>query len=195
MSALRDDKCHAARRAEGRGRAAAPSTSCAEMSRGGRVRYDVVMSSRLRFTSAILAILVFTGLIGCKPKPKTTPEVVRVARNLSSPYGSEMDRRIVEFQISNPRLPSGKAIVVQTVESDYHDLLKNHLGNADVVILDAPADADVNPALQADMAHAVNICSAVKACPAEVPAVIPSSDSPEQKEAAQKFLDALQKQP
>jgi hypothetical protein len=153
------------------------------------------MSSRLRFTSALLAILGFAGLSGCKPKTKNTPAVVRVARNLSSPYGSEMDRRIVEFQISNPRLPSGKPIVIETVTSDYHDLLQNHLGNADVVILDAPADADLNPALQADMAHAVNICSAVKACPAEVPALIPSSGSPDRKEAAQKFLDALQKQP
>src|SRR5208283_4528934 len=61
-----------------------------------RLRYDVKMSLRLRFTSAIVAILVFTALIGCKPKPKTTPEVVRILRNLSSPYGSEMDRRIVE---------------------------------------------------------------------------------------------------
>jgi hypothetical protein len=153
------------------------------------------MSSRLKFTSAILAILVFAGLSGCKPKTKNTPAVVRVARNLSSPYGSEMDRRIVEFQISNPRLPSGKPIVIETVTSDYHDLLQNHLGKADVVILDAPADAELNPALQADMAHAVNICSAVKACPAEVPALIPSSGSPDRKEAAQKFLDALQKQP
>ena len=159
------------------------------------MRYDVVMSSRLRFTSAILAILVFTGLSGCKPKPKTTPEVVRVARNLTSPYGSEMDRRIVEYQLSNPRLPSGKPIVIQTVEGDYNDLLQHHLSNADVVILDAPADADLNPTLQADMAHAVNICSAVKACPAEVPALIPSSTSPDHREAAQKFLDALQKQP
>ena len=152
-----------------------------------------MMPSRLRFTCALLVIVVFSGLIGCKPKTKKTTEILRVARNLSSPYGSEMDRRIVEFQISNPRLPSGKAIVVETVASDYHDLLKNHLGSADVVILDAPADADENPALQADMANAVNICSAVKACPAEVPAVIPSSDSPDRKQAAQQFLDALQK--
>ena len=159
------------------------------------MRYDVRMASRLRFTSAVLAILVFAGLSGCKqPKAKNTPALVRVARNLSSPYGSEMDHRIVEFQISNPRLKSGKPIVIQTVESDYHDLLQHNLSNADVVILDAPADADLNPALRADMAHAVNICSAVKACPAEVPALIPSSDSPDRKEAAQRFLDALQKQ-
>ena len=92
------------------------------------MRYDVRMASRLRFTSAVLAILVFAGLSGCKqPKAKNTPALVRVARNLSSPYGSEMDHRIVEFQISNPRLPSGKPIVIQTVESDYHDLLQHHL--------------------------------------------------------------------
>jgi hypothetical protein len=156
------------------------------------------MPRQLRFISAILATLVFTGLSGCKPKAKNTPEVVRIARNLNSPYGSEMDRRIVEFQISNPRLPSGKAVVVETVEiRDYSDLLRNHLGrdvNADVIILDAPSDADLNPSLKADMARAVNICSAVKACPADVPALVPSSDSADGKEAAQMFLDALQKQ-
>ena len=145
-----------------------------------------------------MAMLVFTGLIACKPKPKTTPEVVRVLRNLNSPYGSEMDRRIVEFQITNPRLQSGKPIVIETVEMrDYPDLLKNHFGkdiNADVIILDAPTDADLNPSVKADMPHAVNICSAVKACPAEVPALVPSSDSAESKEAAQMFVDALQKQ-
>jgi hypothetical protein len=151
------------------------------------------MSWRLKFTSVIVAMLVCVGLSSCKPKKSAAPEVVRVARNLTSPYGSEMDRRILEFQISNPRLPSGKAIVLETVANDYQDLLKNHLGIADVIILDKPADAEVNPALQAEMAHAVNICSAVKACPAEVPALIPSSDSPDRKEAAQKFLDALQK--
>ncbi len=156
------------------------------------------MFLRLRFTAAIMAMLVFTGLIACKPKPKTTPEVVRVLRNLNSPYGSEMDRRIVEFQITNPRLQSGKPIVIETVEMrDYPDLLKNHLGkdiNADVIILDAPTDADLNPSVKADMPHAVNICSAVKACPAEVPALVPSSDSADSKEAAQMFVDALQKQ-
>lgn len=156
------------------------------------------MSWRLRFFPAIIGIIAFTGLSGCKPRPKTTPEVVRVFRNLASPYASEMDRRIVEFQITNPRMPSGKPIVVQTVEiRDYPDLLQNHLGkdiNADVIILDAPTDADLNPGVKADMAHAVNICSAVKACPAEVPAFIPSSDSADRKEAAQKFVDALQKQ-
>jgi hypothetical protein len=156
------------------------------------------MFLRLRFTAAIMAMLVFTGLIACKPKPKTTPEVVRVLRNLNSPYGSEMDRRIVEFQITNPRLQSGKPIVIETVEMrDYPDLLKNHFGkdiNADVIILDAPTDADLNPSVKADMPHAVNICSAVKACPAEVPALVPSSDSADSKEAAQMFIDALQKQ-
>ena len=160
------------------------------------LRYDVTMSSRLRFTSSILAILVFAGLSGCKPKPKNVPEVVRVARNLNSPYGSQMDLRIVDFQLTNPHLPSGKSIVLKTIEiRDYSDLL-NRLGkdvNADVIILDAPADADANPSVKADMAHAVNVCAAVKACPAEVPALVPSSVAPDHKEASQMFLDALQK--
>jgi hypothetical protein len=154
------------------------------------------MSSRLRFTSAILVMVVFTGLSGCKLKPRNVPEVVQVARNLNSPYGSEMDLRIVEFQITNPHLPSGKSIVMKTIEiRDYTDLL-TRLGkdvNADVIILDAPADADLNPRVKADMANAVNICAAVKACPENIPALVPSSVSPEHKQAAQMFVDALQK--
>lgn len=134
----------------------------------------------------------------CKPRPKVTPEVVRVLRNLNSPYASEMDRRIVEFQLTNPRLQSGRPIKVETIEiRDYPDLLQNHLGKditADLVILDAPSDADMNPVVKADMAHSVNICSAVKACPSQVPALVPSADPSDRKEAAQTFLDALQKQ-
>ncbi len=156
------------------------------------------MFSPLRFASAISTMLLFAVLIGCNAKPKVTPETVMVFRNLVSPYGSEMDRRIVEFQISNPRTASGRLIQVRTVESrDYRDLLQNHVGkdlDADVIILDTPSDADMNPTIKAEMPHAVNICSAVKACPAEVPALIPSSDSADRKEAAQMFVDALQKQ-
>ncbi len=120
-----------------------------------------------------------------------------VLRNLGSPYASEMDRRIVEFQITNPRTASGKPIVIRTVEiRDYPDLLQNHLGKdvqADVIILDGPSDADMNPIIKSDMANAVNICGAVKACPAEVPAMVVSSDSGDLKDAAQQFVDALQK--
>ena len=155
------------------------------------------MACRLSFFPAILTVLVFTGLVACKPRTKATPEVIQVFRNLSSPYASEMDRRIVEFQITNPRTSSGKPIVVKTIEiRDYPDLLQNHLGKdirADVIILDAPADADLNDGVKADMASAVNICSAVKACPADVPALVPSSDSADRKEAAQKFVAVLQK--
>jgi hypothetical protein len=163
------------------------------------LRYDVKMSWQPRFFPAILAIIALTGLLACKPKQaKPSPEIIRVFRNLGSPYASEMDRRIVEFQITNPRTSSGKPIVVRTVEiRDYPDLLQNHLGkdiSADVIILDAPADADLNSGVKADMAHSVNICSAVKACPAEVPAMVASTDSGDRKEAAQIFVDALQKQ-
>jgi hypothetical protein len=159
------------------------------------------MAWRFRLFPAILGIILctilFSGLVGCKPNTKkASPEVIRVFRNLSSPYASEMDRRIVEFQITNPRTSSGNPIVVRTVEiRDYPDLLQNHLGkdiSADVIILDEPADADLNAGVKADMANAVNICSAVKACPANVPALVASSDPPDRKEAAQKFVDALQ---
>jgi hypothetical protein len=61
------------------------------------------------------------------------------------------------------------------------------------VILDAPEDALLNPGIQADMAHSVNICAALKACPAVVPAVIPSGVEGEELEAAKLFQQALEK--
>ena len=62
-----------------------------------------------------------------------------------------------------------------------------------LVILDAPEDAAMNPHLLADMAHAVNVCAALKACPANVPALIPSGTEGDELEAAQQFEQALEK--
>jgi len=42
------------------------------------------------------------------------PVVVHLFRDLYSPYAHEIDHRILEFQSSDPRLPSGAPIVVQT---------------------------------------------------------------------------------
>ena len=130
-----------------------------------------------------------------KPRPK--PVVVHLLTNLTSPYGHELDHRIIEFQTSNPRTSSGRPIVVRPVEiGDYKDMLQNHIGrdiNVEMVILDAPEDAAMNPGLQADMARAVNVCAAVRACPANVPALIPSGTEGDDLEAAQIFEQALEK--
>jgi hypothetical protein len=156
------------------------------------------MSRRHRFTPAILSVAVFLILGGCKlMKPKPKPVVVEILNNLTSPYGHELDHRIIEFQTSNPRTRSGRPIVVRTVEiGDYKDMLQNHIGkdiNVQMVILDAPEDAAMNPSIQADMVHAVNVCAAVKACPANVPALIPSGTEGDELEAAQIFEQALEK--
>ena len=139
----------------------------------------------------------FLMLGGCKMTPKPKPIVVRVLNNLSSPYGHELDHRIIEFQTSNPRTSSGRPIVVRPVEiGDYKDLLTKHIGKdvtVELLILDAPEDAAMNPGIQADMGRAVNVCAAVKACPANVPALIPSGTEGEDLEAAQIFEQALEK--
>jgi len=89
--------------------------------------------------------------------------------------------------------------VVQVVEiGDYKDMLEKHIGRdttVEMIILDSPQDAALNSGVQADMAHAVNICAAVKACPENVPALIPSGTEGERLEAAQKFEEFLLKPP
>ena len=156
------------------------------------------MAQRQKSALVILLVSALLVLGGCKLlKPKPKPVVVHVLNNLASPYGHELDHRIIDFQTSNPRTSSGRPIIVRTVEiGDYKDMLQNHIGrdiNVQMVILDAPEDAAMNPHIQADMARAVNVCAALKACPANVPALIPSGTEGEDLEAAQKFEEALQK--
>jgi hypothetical protein len=155
------------------------------------------MARKFRCALAILLLPALFTLGGCKyfrPKPQSIS--VNVLCNLKSPYGNALDHRILDFQTSNPRTASGRPIVIRPVEiGDYKDMLEKHIGrdiNVQVVILDAPEDAALNPGIQADMAHAVNICAALKACPAVVPVVIPSSVEGEELEAAQKFQQSLQ---
>ena len=114
---------------------------------------------------------------------------------LKPPTATSWTIRILDFLTSNPRTSSGRPIVIRPVEiGDYKDMLEKHIGrdiHVQMVILDAPEDAALNPGIQADMAHAVNICAALKACPAVVPVVIPSV-SRATRDAAQKFQQALQ---
>jgi len=157
-----------------------------------RLRYDLGMCLRRLFL-VVAASLLFGS--GCHPQPKPQPVVVQVLRDLHSRYAIELDHRILEFQASNPRLPSGTPIVLKTFDDmDYDDALKTHFDKdlrVDAVILNEPADAAKNPAISANLAHAVNICAAAKACPADVPAFVPSSATGAPAEAAQVFLTAL----
>ncbi len=155
------------------------------------------MSSRSTFVAAVSLLLIVALLGACKPKPKNTPVVVRILRDLRSIYGSEFDRRILEFQGSNPRLPSGQGIIISSETGDYKDMLQKQTSNteagADLVILDAPEDAAASPALQIALPQAANVCAGVKACPAIVPAIIPAQITGNRRQAAQMFVDFLQK--
>jgi len=109
-----------------------------------------------------------------------------------------MDRRILDFQGSNPRLPSGQPVVIQSDTGDYKDMLQKQTSssdNGDVIILDSPDDAQASAALQIELPHATNICAGVKACPANVPAIIPQQVNGTHREAAQLFVNFLQKTP
>lgn len=156
------------------------------------------MAQKFRCALAILLISAVSIFSGCKLfKPRPKPISVSVLCNLKSPYGNELDHRILDFQTSNPHTSSGRPIVIRPVEiGDYKDMLEKHIGrdiNVQMVILDAPEDAGLNPGIQGDMGHAVNICAALKACPAVVPVVIPSGVEGDELDAAQKFQEALLK--
>lgn len=156
------------------------------------------MQNRPRVVATIWLLLPFLLLCACKPKAKAKPVVVHVLRNLRSLYGSEFDSRMLDFQGSNPHLSSGRPIVIETATGDYKDMLQKQTSgsnNFDLIILDSPDDANANSALQNDMSRAVNICAGLKACPANIPSIIPPQIAGPQQEAALAFQNALQKTP
>jgi hypothetical protein len=159
----------------------------------------VGMAQPFKFAAALLLLLLFTLLGGCQSrKPQSTVVVVRLVRDLRSPYGSELDRRILDFEGSNPRVKSGQHIVIESNTGDYKDMLSRQndsTDSVDLIILDAPDDAQASPSLELALPHAANICTGLKACPANVPAIIPSQIAGKNREAAQVFVDFLQKTP
>ena len=151
---------------------------------------------------SFLGVLVITAIVvfpSCRPKAKQKPVTVRIFRDLDSPYAHELDHRILEFQEANPRTRSGALIAVETYQStQYERFLQEHLNRdvtTEVVILNSPKDAISNPSVQAELAHAVNICAAVRACPDEVPAYVSSRLDGATTEAGQLLLAFLQKPP
>ena len=156
------------------------------------LKYHGGMSHRWPYL-AVVSLLLFVP--ACK-KPKIQPPImVHIFRDLHSPYAHELDHRILDFEVSNPRLPSGAPITVETMhEVDYKEALKgdfNKVVRVEAVILNSSSDIGDNPALAVDLSHAVNICSAVKACPTVVPAFVLGTSSGDQAAAAQVFVNYL----
>ena len=162
-------------------------------------RYDVAMAQRLRFVQALFLLLVVSLLfVACKPRHKSSAVVVHLLRNLNSPNGSELDRRILDYQGSNPRLNSGQPIMVESTTGDYKQMLEKQTSSnddIDLIVLDSADDAKDNPVLVSQLNSAVNVCAGLKACPAAVPSIIPSQIGGDNREAAQSFQTFLTKAP
>jgi ABC-type glycerol-3-phosphate transport system substrate-binding protein len=156
------------------------------------------MAQRLKLAVALSLVLLIALFSGCKArKPKSSTVVVHLLRNLNSVYGSNLDRRILDFEGSNPRVKSGQHIDIQSETSDYKEMLRKQSSNDDVtlIIMDSPDDAGANSALATALPQATNVCAGVQGCPAVIPAIIPAQVSGNDREAAQAFVDFLQKAP
>lgn len=155
------------------------------------LRYDRRMISFRQITVA--AVVTSAAFFSACTKPKPNAVTVRIFRDPDSSYAQQLDYRILEFQGTNPRLSNGAAVQVGSLNIvDY----KSGVGNmsdpqVEIVILNSPEDAVSSPALQAELAHAVNVCGAFQACPANVPALVPANLSGERAEAANKFVQFL----
>jgi hypothetical protein len=157
------------------------------------------MAQRLKLAVAISLIPLFALFCGCKPKkPKSSTVVVHLLRNLNSVYGSNLDRRILDFEGSNPRVKSGQHIDIQSETGDYKEMLRKQSKDTDdisLIILDSPDDGGSNPALATALPQATNVCAGLQGCPAVIPAIIPVQIIDNDREAAQAFVDFLQKAP
>jgi hypothetical protein len=162
----------------------------------GCSRYHVGMAQRLKFALAFFLILLLVPVSGCKQRPRSSTVVVHLLRDLRSVYGSELDRSILDFEGSNPRVKSGQHIDIASETGDYKNMLQRQTSNTeniDLIILNSPDDAKLSSALEIALPQATNVCAGVKACPANVPAIIPQQITGNDREAAQNFVDFLQK--
>jgi len=160
------------------------------------VGYYLGMSNHCRVSLALMFVVVTVlsmFMLGCKPPKKVEPVTVRIFRDPASPYASELDRRILDFQATHPRLPNGSAVEVGSFSSSDLKGAVNNMEDpvVDIVILNSPADVINFPALQNELAHAVNVCAAVQACPATVPAFVPSKLQGPRADAANQFVQFL----
>jgi hypothetical protein len=156
------------------------------------------MAKRLWFARATTLLLLSLLAAGCKPRHKSPAVVVHLLRNLNSPYGSELDRRILDYQGGNPRLSSGQPIMVESETGDYKQMLEKQSSSSDdvdLIVMDSADDAKTNPVLMSSLNNAVNVCAGLKACPTPIPAIIPSQITGDSREAAQNFQSFLQKAP
>jgi len=143
--------------------------------------------------STLIVPLFCVLTVGCRAKQLA---VVHVYRNGISPVARALDQRFLEFNDDKHRLSSGERIVSATYESeDYKQMLRDRVGNElrlDLIVLDSPGDAAIDPFIEQESRRAVDLCDAARACPAVVPAFIPSfvTDA-EALEASQVVLKAL----
>ena len=88
--------------------------------------------------------------------------------------------------------------MVEGSTGDYKQMLEKQSSSnqdVDVIVLDSMDDAKSNPAIMSALGSAVNVCAGLKACPTNVPAIIPSQIGGDDREAAQVFVNFLQKAP
>ncbi len=67
--------------------------------------------------------------------------------------------------------------------------------NVSLIILDSPDDVGSNASLQIAVPQAANVCAGLQGCPTVIPAIIPAQVTGNEREAAQAFVDFLQKAP
>lgn len=138
----------------------------------------------------VLFIAVTLLLPSCHHSPLADAVIVRVYRDRNSDFSRELDHKLYNFTNQLHRISSGKRILVATVEPfDYKKELGGKVAiiKPQIVILDAPGDANLIEGINFDLQRAKSVCESDRDCPAFIPAWV----SGEELEAARKLLEAI----
>ena len=133
----------------------------------------------------LIATLVLLGLLtSCKKSSTPAPVVVHVLRDAS--FAGDLFRFEVQFGLTNPRLPSGRAVKVETTDDiPFMDILKRLKAySPDVLILNSLANIPNDLAVRDQLGRSELVCGMH-------PAFIPASVSGEKREAAGMYLRFL----
>jgi hypothetical protein len=143
---------------------------------------------RLHFflAGAILA----SATTSCKRPESVNPLVVHVLRNPSASFAGKLRQADLQFTLTNPRLDSGRGMMVATNEGHSFAMLLQRFTDSptdspwDILILDSQADLPEAPAIRKQLERAEQVCG-------QHPAFISTAVSAEVRQASELYLRFL----
>ena len=137
-----------------------------------------------RLNILIAAVLLLGASTSCTHSEP--PVVIRVFRDINASFVKELKRADLQFSTTQPRVKSGKPVIVATNEGTSFQFLLTQFREStpDVVIFDSQANIPFDTAVRSQLAKSELVCG-------QHPSFIPTSISGEEREAAEMYVRFL----